>query len=94
MSATVCNAPHPCLQVSDNVVNRIGHVGRAFGEAFGVEPWARELFAEEVVRGGPAFAVSLVLSSIEANLRKAADLGAWQVRRSGENSCQKSRKKK
>ena len=38
-----------------------------------------ELFAEEVVRGGPAFAVSLVLSSLEPALRAAAELGAWQI---------------
>lgn len=62
------------------MVRRLGHVGSSYGEAFGVEAWARELFAEEVVRGGPAFAVSLVLSSIEPTLRNAAELGAWQVR--------------
>ena len=50
-----------------------------FGEAFGVEAWARDLFAEEVVRGGPAFAVSLLITSIEAHLRNAAALGSWQV---------------
>lgn len=38
-----------------------------------------ELFAEEVVRGGPAFALSLVLSAVEPTLRQAAELGAWQL---------------
>lgn len=38
-----------------------------------------ELFAEEVVRGGPAFAVSLVLSAMEPGFRAAAELGAWQL---------------
>ena len=38
-----------------------------------------DLFAEEVVRGGPAFAVSLGLSALEPALRGAAELGAWQV---------------
>lgn len=38
-----------------------------------------ELFAEEVIRGGPAFAVSLVLSAIEPALRAAAELGSWQL---------------
>lgn len=42
-----------------------------------------QLFPEEVVRGGPAFAVSLVLTSIEPRMRAAAELGAWQVRRLG-----------
>jgi alpha-glucan,water dikinase len=54
-------------------------VSKAYGVAFGCEPWAVELFAEEVVRGGPAFAVSLVISAIEPSLRAAAALGAWQV---------------
>lgn len=31
------------------------------------------------MRGGPAFAVSLVLSSLEPALRAAAELGAWQI---------------
>ena len=38
-----------------------------------------ELFAEEVVRGGPAFAVSLILSAMEPGFRAAAELGAWQL---------------
>jgi hypothetical protein len=33
------------------------------------------------VRGGPAFAISLVLSAIEPTLRQLAELGAWQVSR-------------
>lgn len=31
------------------------------------------------MRGGPAFAVSLVLTSIEPRMRARAELGAWQV---------------
>ena len=42
-------------------------------------PTPAQLFAEEVVRGGPAFAVSLVLSSVEPSMRSAAELGAWQL---------------
>ena len=65
--------------VSDHVSATIGPVSQQYGEAFGCEPWAVQLFPEEVVRGGPAFAVSLVLSSVEPHMRKAAELGAWQV---------------
>jgi hypothetical protein len=117
--------------VSDNVVARIGDIARLYGEAFEVEAWARDLFAEEVrgrsrrpaclaaqhlssivclgrtlyvmcrdmlseagvsnlhlpsltccsqvVRGGPAFSISLVITAIEPALRNAAALGAWQV---------------
>ncbi len=31
------------------------------------------------MRGGPAFALSLVLSAVEPALRAAAELGAWQL---------------
>jgi alpha-glucan, water dikinase len=54
-------------------------IASALGRAFGVEGWAVDLFAEEVVRGGPAFALSLVLSAFEPGLRSAAELGAWQI---------------
>ncbi len=82
MLTALCVWLHVCVcltQVSDRVTNRIGYPSRILGEAFGVETWARDLFAEEVVRGGPAFAVSLLITSIEAHLRNAAALGAWQV---------------
>eukprot|EP00898_Chlorokybus_atmophyticus_P006193 jgi/Chlat1/6575/Chrsp45S05941 len=49
------------------------------GRAFGVETWAVQLFAEEIIRGGPAFAMSLLLTRMDKVLRKAADLGSWQV---------------
>ncbi|CAG9462085.1 unnamed protein product [Pedinophyceae sp. YPF-701] len=65
--------------VSERTSERIGGISRAYGNAFGCDNWAVELFAEEVVRGGPAFAVSLVLGAVEPELRKDAELGAWQV---------------
>jgi alpha-glucan,water dikinase len=50
-----------CLaNISDAVSARIEPISSGLGHAFGVEEWAIELFAEEVVRGGPAFAVSQV----------------------------------
>ncbi|WPT16709.1 Alpha-glucan water dikinase [Picochlorum sp. SENEW3] len=64
---------------SDTMVNTLQDISSLLGNAFGCEEWSVQLFAEEVVRGGPAFAVSLVLSSIEQNLRSAAEMGAWQV---------------
>lgn len=48
--------------VSEHIFNKLDPVARAYGDAFGVDSWAVALFAEEVIRGGPAFAVSLVLS--------------------------------
>lgn len=64
---------------SDAISHRLTPTSTALGQAFGVEEWYVELFAEEVVRGGPAFAVSLVLSAIEPALRAAAELGSWQL---------------
>jgi alpha-glucan,water dikinase len=49
------------------------------GSAFGVEAWTVPLFSEEVIRGGPAFALSLLLRPLDPLLRQAAGLGGWQV---------------
>jgi hypothetical protein len=65
---------------ADRIVNTIGGFAAALGRAAGCDPWAVEIFAEEVVRGGPAFAISLVISGVEPRLRQLAELGAWQVR--------------
>ncbi len=64
---------------SDSVSQRLTPISSALGSAFGVDEWYVDLFAEEVVRGGPAFAVSLVLSAIEPALRASEELGAWQL---------------
>uniref|UniRef100_A0A7S1X676 Pyruvate phosphate dikinase AMP/ATP-binding domain-containing protein n=1 Tax=Tetraselmis chuii TaxID=63592 RepID=A0A7S1X676_9CHLO len=79
-AAAVVDRIRICLaNISDAVSARIEPISSGLGHAFGVEEWAIELFAEEVVRGGPAFAVSQVLGNIEAGLRSAAELSAWQV---------------
>lgn len=65
--------------ISDITSNSLQDISYAIGTACGCDDWAVQLFAEEVVRGGPAFAVSLVLTAVEQNLRRAADLGSWQV---------------
>jgi len=65
--------------ISDGIVNRLQRFATTLGRAAKCDPWAVEIFAEEVVRGGPAFAVSLVISSVEPPLRSMAELGAWQV---------------
>ncbi|XRB06735.1 alpha-glucan, water dikinase [Pycnococcus provasolii] len=65
--------------VSDELSGRLAKPASILGKSLGVDPWASDLFAEEIVRGSPAFAVSLVLSRIEPLLRSAADLGSWQI---------------
>ena len=41
--------------------------------------WTVDLFSEEVIRGGPAFALSLVLTRLDPYLRKEAKMGDWQI---------------
>ena len=58
------------------------------GEAFHAQTWAVELFGEEVVRGLPVFALSLVLRYLDPLLRKSAHLGNWQVISPGEGTAE------
>src|SRR5579875_358985 len=51
----------------------------ALGTAFHAESWTIELFSEEVIRGGPAFTLSLLLRPLDAKLREQAGLGGWQI---------------
>jgi alpha-glucan,water dikinase len=51
----------------------------ALGAAFHAESWTIPLFSEEVIRGGPAFTLSLLLRPLDGKLRKQAGLGGWQV---------------
>jgi alpha-glucan,water dikinase len=50
-----------------------------FGKAFHADSWTVTLFSEEVLRGRPAFALSVVLRHLDRILRRDADLGNWQV---------------
>lgn len=49
------------------------------GKGFGAEEWTISLFTEEVVRGRPAFVLSMLLRNLDPLLRKQANLGDWQV---------------
>jgi alpha-glucan,water dikinase len=49
------------------------------GSAFAVEAWTVPLFSEEVIRGGPAFVLALLLRHVDPLLRRAAGMGGWQV---------------
>ena len=71
-------------EVSDAVSATLQPAAEQMGMACGCERWTIALFSEEVVRGSPAFAVSLVLSSFEPVLREAAELGSWQIISPGE----------
>ncbi len=51
----------------------------SLGKAFHADTWAVTLFSEEVVRGRPAFILSMLLRQLNPILRKSAELGYWQV---------------
>jgi len=51
----------------------------ALGEAFEVDGGVVSQFTEEVIRGGPVFALSLLLRRLDPLLRKEAGLGGWQI---------------
>ena len=78
-AAAADRARRAVARAADAVQARIGDKADALGGTLGVEPWARDLFVEEVVRGGPAFGASLALSAAEPALRAAASLEPWQV---------------
>jgi alpha-glucan,water dikinase len=56
----------------------------SLGKAFHAASWAINLFTEEVVRGRPAFVVSILLRKLDRIVRENADLGDWQVISPGE----------
>jgi alpha-glucan, water dikinase len=57
------------------------------GRAFNADNWTVTLFSEEVVRGNSlGFALSMLLHHLEPILRKAAQLGNWQIISRGKGS--------
>lgn len=49
------------------------------GRAFRADEWAVKLFSEEIVRGRPAFVLSLLIRRLDPVLRQSAKLGDWQI---------------
>jgi alpha-glucan,water dikinase len=64
---------------SNHLYRQLQPKAEFLGTAFGAEAWTIPLFSEEVIRGGPVFALALLLRHLEPHLRKAAGLGGWQV---------------
>jgi alpha-glucan,water dikinase len=64
---------------TDDLYRRLQPRAEYLGAAFAVDAWVVSLFSEEVVRGGPTFALSLLLRHLDPLLRKAAGLGGWQI---------------
>ncbi len=68
----------------DDLHDQLQPRAEALGQALGVERWTIELFAEEVLRGRPVFALSAMLRRLDGPLRETAELGDWQVVSPGE----------
>ncbi len=61
------------------IYQRLQPKAEALGAAFHAESWTIPLFSEEVIRGGPAFTLSLLLRPLDVKLREQAGLGGWQI---------------
>ena len=64
---------------ADGLAEEMQPAAKYIGEACEIEQWSVDLFSEEVIRGGPAFALSLALTRLDPLLRAEADMGAWQI---------------
>jgi alpha-glucan,water dikinase len=64
---------------ADVLAEEMQPAAKYIGEACDIEQWSVDLFSEEVIRGGPAFALSLALTRLDPLLRAEADMGAWQI---------------
>jgi alpha-glucan, water dikinase len=64
---------------TDGQYRRLQPKAEFLGEALNVEKWVVPLFSEEVIRGGAAFALALLLRHLDPLLRREAGLGGWQV---------------
>jgi len=63
----------------DHYYTRIQPTAESLGNALHVDFWTIPLFTEEVIRGRSIFMLSLLLRYMDPVLRKAANLGNWQV---------------
>ena len=66
-------------EFTSEIYQRLQPKAEVLGAAFDAEPWTVPLFSEEVIRGGPAFTLSLLLRPLDRILRQQAGLGGWQV---------------
>lgn len=51
----------------------------SLGKALKVESWAITLFSEEIIRGKTVFVLSMLIRQFDRILRKAANIGDWQI---------------
>ena len=74
---------HALGEYIDRYYKLLQPLAEYLGREFHAEKWTINLFSEEVLRGRPAFIMSMLLRLIDPLLRKSANLGSWQVISSG-----------
>jgi alpha-glucan,water dikinase len=74
---------HALGEYIDRYYKLLQPMAEYLGREFNAEKWTVNLFSEEVLRGRPAFIMSMLLRLIDPLLRKSANLGNWQVISSG-----------
>ena len=63
----------------DSINSSMQLTAESIGDACKCDQWTIAHFSEEVIRGGPAFGLSLALTRLDKMLRQEANLGAWSI---------------
>ena len=77
--ATVDRARTAVAAYGDSINSSMQATAESIGFACNCENWTITHFSEEVIRGGPAFGLSLALTRLDKMLRQEANLGAWSI---------------
>jgi alpha-glucan,water dikinase len=64
---------------SETVYAMVQPKAELLGKRLNVEDWVMPIFTEEVLRGGLAFPLSLLLRRMDAVVRERIGLGGWQI---------------
>ena len=70
---------HALGDLSDWYRNILQSKAEYLGNGFHADPWTVTLFSEEVIRGGLASTLSMLVHHLNPVLREAAHLGNWQI---------------
>ena len=77
--ATVDRARMAVATYGDSINSSMQLTAESIGDACKCDQWTIAHFSEEVIRGGPAFGLSLALTRLDKMLRQEANLGAWSI---------------
>ena len=77
--ATVDRIRLAVTEHATDITNNMQPAATTIGKRCKCDSWTVDLFSEEVIRGGPAFALSLMLTRLDPYLRREAKMGDWQI---------------